>query len=436
LSWWHRKRKEPRDRHREFIYLDEVSVVSLLAALQGEIKQSVTETLTQTAETAISTSASAPKGVFRAESRTGSSQSSGREVVRRAVIQSTFRDLWRSDVGVLLHDTEPKSRVRRSKVSTESELKQKLGRLRKDKLAVDLADIKRGSILEMDIQLEADRLFKIVAVGSNLLDLISGKEALFGVRLNDIGHVAPIIEVLNELSVGLVPVRGISTSHCVIELDGVPLVLAQSVLAPEGELWGRVTKLELVGFTEANSYWRDLRRTLFSGSIYTAYVRVEKSAIGPPWNPIKIADLYEAVVPGLGDRISASLQDFGADSAVSPNFVVETPSPEALKLLGFANDLASELALSLDPEEVENAVEKAAMILSKATTITERRRAFDILVDVVAGGAVDREVVRRVRAPWIDQVEIAVAAEPRKAEGKQGSDRPIQIEVGFVALYW
>ena len=43
-GWWRRKRKEPRDRHREFIYLDEVSVVSLLAALEGEIKQSVTNT--------------------------------------------------------------------------------------------------------------------------------------------------------------------------------------------------------------------------------------------------------------------------------------------------------------------------------------------------------------------------------------------------------
>jgi hypothetical protein len=42
------KRKPPRDRPREFIYLDEVSVVSLLAALQGEIKESVTVTLSRT----------------------------------------------------------------------------------------------------------------------------------------------------------------------------------------------------------------------------------------------------------------------------------------------------------------------------------------------------------------------------------------------------
>ena len=68
-GWWRRKRKEPRDRHREFIYLDGVSVVSLLAALEGEIKQSVTNTLTRAEESASSTSTAVPKGIFRSESR-------------------------------------------------------------------------------------------------------------------------------------------------------------------------------------------------------------------------------------------------------------------------------------------------------------------------------------------------------------------------------
>ena len=48
MAIWSRERNEPRDRHREFIYLDEVSVVSLLASLQGEIKESVTDTLSRT----------------------------------------------------------------------------------------------------------------------------------------------------------------------------------------------------------------------------------------------------------------------------------------------------------------------------------------------------------------------------------------------------
>jgi hypothetical protein len=436
VSWWRRKRKEPRDRHREFIYLDDVSVVSLLAALQGEIKQSVTDTLTQTDEAALSTSVSGPKGIFRAESSTGSTQSSAREVVRRAVIQSTFRDLWRSDVGVLLHDTESKGRIRRTKVSTLPELKRELKGLRRDKLAVELADIKRGSILEMDVRLEADQFFKMVTLGSNLLDLIDGKEALFGVAADDIKQVSPIIEVLKELSVGLVPVRGISTSHYVIELDGVSVVVAQDVLASDSELLASVRELELVGFTETGSYWRDLRRTLFSGSTYTAYVRVEKGPIGLSWNPIKIADLFEEVAPGLGDNITASLHELRADTPTRPKLPVEAPLPEAIKLRGFANDLASELAVAPDPEAIENAVEKAAMVLSKAGSVTERRRAYDILVDIVADDDVDREVVRRVRDPWIDRAEFAQVAEQPKTKDEEEAVRPVQLEVGFVALYW
>lgn len=436
MSWWRRKRKEPRDRHREFIYLDEVSVVSLLAALQGEIKQSVTDTLTQTDEAALSTSMSGPKGIFRAESKTGSTQSSAREVVRRALIQSTFRDLWRSDVGVLLHDTESKGRIRKPKISTLLELKRELRRLRRDKLAVELADIKRGSILEMDIRLEADRFFKVVTIGSNLLDLIGGKEALFGVAPDDIEQVSPVIEVLKELSVGLVPVRGVSTSHFVIELDDAPIVVLKDVLASDSELFACARELELVGFTEADSYWRDLRRTLFSGATYTAYVRVEKGAIGLSWNPIKIADLLEDVVPGLGNNVAASLQELRPDIASRTKLPVDEPLPDVAKLYGFAKDLASELTVTLDLEAIDNALEKATVLLSNAASVTERRRAYDILVDVVADGDVDREVVQRVRAQWIDRAEPAQFVEQPKAEDKEQTVQPVQLEVGFVALYW
>lgn len=316
------------------------------------------------------------------------------------------------------------------------ELKRELKGLRKDKLAVELADIKRGSILEMDVRLEADRFFKMVTLGTNLLDLIDGKEALFGVAADDIKQVSPIIQVLKELSVGLVPVRGISTSHCVIELDGVPLVVAQDVLASDSGLLAGARELELVGFTEADSYWRDLRRTLFSGSTYTAYVRVEKGATGLSWNPIKIADLFEEVAPGLGDNITASLQELRADTPTSPNLPVNAPLPDVMKLRGFAEDLANELAVTPDYEAIENGVEKAATILSNAASVTERRRAYDILVDIVGDGDVDREVVRRVRAPWIDRVDFAQVAEQPKTGNEEETVLPVQLEVGFVALYW
>lgn len=117
----------------------------------------------------------------------------------------------------------------------------------------------------MNIQLEADCLFKMITVGTNLLGLVDGKEDLFGLVGKEMDKASPVIQVLKELSVGLVPVRGISRSHCVIEVDGKSLVVATDILAPGGELLASASELELVGFTEEGSYWRDLRRTLFSG---------------------------------------------------------------------------------------------------------------------------------------------------------------------------
>jgi len=436
VSWWRRKRKEVRDRHREFIYLDEVSVVSLLASLHGEIKQSVTDTLTQTEESVLTSSVSGPKGAFSLQSKEGSTRSSAREVVRRAVIQSNFRDLWRSDVGVLLHDTKSNGRTWKHQISTLPELKRELKSLRKGKLAVELTSIKRGSILEMNIRLEADRLFKMITVGTNLLGLVDGKEELFGLLGKEMDKASPTIQVLKELSVGLVPVRGISKSHCVIEVDGKSLVVATDVLAQGGELLASARELELVGFTEEGSYWRDLRRTLFSGSAYSAYVRVEKGATAQPWSPIKLADLFEGAVPGLGDAIVSSLQELEAGKPAHLDVLENEPLTDADRLRGFAEDLAREFAVTPNPEAIENGIKEAASALSGAVSFTERRRAYDLLVDIIVGGGADREMVRRVRATWIDRVAPAQVAGQGKAAAEAESPPPVQLEVGFVALYW
>lgn len=444
MSWWRRKRKEVRDRHREFIYLDEVSVVSLLASLHGEIKQSVTETLTQTEESALTSSVSSvPKGAFSLQSKIGATQSSAREVVRRAVIQGNFRDLWRSDVGVLLHDTESKGHARKNKIATPAELKRELRSLRKNKLAVELANIKRGSILEMDIRLEADRLFKIITIGTNILDLVDGKEEIFGPEAEEMRKADPIIQVLKELSVGLVPVRGISRSHCVIETDEGSIVVANDALAPDGELMASARELELVGFTEANSYWRDLRRTLFSGSSYSAYMRVEKAATAQRWSPIKLAELFEEAAPGLGDSMTtsfeeliASFQELEAGNAAQSMISETAPLANMDKLRGFADDLACALAVTPDPKAIEEGIEKAAPILSAAVSTVECRRAYDVIVDIVAGTDADRELVRRVREAWIDRAEPTHVAGQTKPSNGTESALPVQIEVGFVALYW
>jgi hypothetical protein len=200
-----------------------------------------------------------------------------------------------------------------------------------------------------------------------------------------------------------------------IEIDGKSLVVVTDALAPYGELLASAREIELVGFTEEGSYWRDLRRTLCSGSAYSAYVRVEKGITAQPWSPIKLADLFEEAVPGMGDAMISSLQELEAGNLAHPDLPENAPLADADRLRGFAEDLARELAVTPNPEAIENGIEEAVSALSGAASVTERRRAYDLLVDVIAGGGADREMVRRVRATWIDRVAPAQIAGLGKA---------------------
>lgn len=434
MAIWSRKRNEPRDRHREFIYLDEVSVVSLLAGLQGEIKDAVTDTLSRTEDHSLGGTLGAAKAGASVESRLGTSRTSTNEVVRRAVIQSTFRDLWRRDVGVLLHDISGIKRRLRKPIHSYRDLENALPRLKKAKMAVPLGDVHRGDIVEMDIKVEADQFFKMITVGTTFLDLMNGREDLFGVSAADVREVAPMIEVLKELLVGLVPMRGVATSHSVIEVAGEQVAIATELLG--NDVQGGARPLELVGFAEADSFWRDLRRTLFSGSTFTVYARAEGPTLTSPWSPIKIADLLESLSPDLRDEVVLPLQQLDLGNTQ----LIETPDAGAtaqFQLDNFAAALQAATGASADAASVNEAVETAIPALASATTIEERRRAFEPVAQAVAGEDVNRDLLLTIRSDWINRLPASVPNTSTALLQQPEPDvSPVQLEVGFVALYW
>lgn len=433
FSWKH-KRNEPRDRHREFIYLDAVSVISLLASLEGEVKESITNTLSRTADQSIKGSLGSAQTGASAESRFGTSRTSTNEVVRRAVIQSTFRDLWRRDVGVLLHNMYGNRRKIRKPIRSRSHLEKSLHRLEKAKIATPLSGIHRGDIVELDIDVKADILFEFITAGATLLDIISEREDLFGIPPAQVDEIEPIIEVLKETLVGLVPMRGVATSHSVIEVAGQQVAIATEILGEE--LLTDAKPLELVGFAEADSFWRDLRRTLFSGATYTVYARAEGPTLASPWSPIKIADLFESFSPGLRNKVFEPLQQLDFDrTKLIEKFNAEDVAK--FQLENFAAALEEETAAPPDVASVNQAIESAIPLLASATTIVERRRAFEPVVRAVAGEAVNRDTVYEIRSNWIDQTP---SSAPNSSEDVQQQPNPdvtsVQLEVEFVALYW
>ena len=81
--------------------------------------------------------------------------------------------------------------------------------LAKSKLIVDMRTIKRGDLLEANVELEADPLFRMTMVITTLYELMADRSDIFGtVPATQIEQAYSVGQVLDRLLSGLVPIRG------------------------------------------------------------------------------------------------------------------------------------------------------------------------------------------------------------------------------------
>ena len=97
---WRRKRrirraaKAPQSPLREFVYLDETSVCSLVAARVGSIADTLTATQSESLQSEVSASVGVSSGLKAGlDSRVTGGQSRSSQILRKTVIQSTFKEL-------------------------------------------------------------------------------------------------------------------------------------------------------------------------------------------------------------------------------------------------------------------------------------------------------------------------------------------------------
>src|SRR5215213_2660660 len=91
---------------REFIYLDDTSVYSLYASRFGAIKSEYTDTLTASQQSVVGGSLSSATGVTSGglNARVRSIQTQQSQVVSRAIVQSSFKELYeRVENSLALH---------------------------------------------------------------------------------------------------------------------------------------------------------------------------------------------------------------------------------------------------------------------------------------------------------------------------------------------
>lgn len=436
-----RQHRQWTKQRREFVYLDEVSVTSLIASRDGAIKESVKETLTRSSERESKTTAG-PSGKsfkFSTEFRAKNTETAAHEVVRKAVIQSTFRDLRTGgDDELLLRIGRKRQRreVKPRTLATKDDVLRNRKKLARHGQLLALTDLARGDVLELDVVLSADKTYQLVSAASSIVEIVKGREALFGINKVEYDQVVHSLEVIDGLLVGLVPIRGTSKDFAVLEHSGDEYLVDRRVLDPGGSITNELRPLEVVGVTNFSSYSRDLRRVLFNEESYTAYIRVEAVPLRESWQPVKLASVLEkmsinvnelmSLLPGEPAPVGASKEDGLASAADLMEALAE-----------FGRTLASDTGVTLDEAALLTVAAQAVPVLAKASNLESRRAAFDTVVQAVNPQA-DREVVRLARRRALDKIAANAAKTSRAPMAFEAppAEATRKLEVEFVAIYW
>lgn len=308
LSNWFRRwilREKPRaisDRQvsknplREFIYLDEVSLQSLLSSKNGEMTSSTSTEVSQSVETEMRSSASvAATGIGKAEtgSRFQTLNSSTLQTAKKATVQSWFREL----------DKIPNLRA----VETMQQVQAFVDA--KEMLACDNRSVcirgdqfLRGDVVEFRVRLAADPIFHLVTIVSEMKSMAEDYPTMMAGNggLEQFGELDGISKVLQRLLAGLIPVRAQVMDYVVVEIESHEyLVHVDALKGLEIEH----KPLEIGCVTELDAYWKDIRRVLFSDAEFTMLCRVAKKGLKQKWTPVKLADLLGQLAPDLEHQI-------------------------------------------------------------------------------------------------------------------------------------
>ncbi len=423
---------------REFIYLDEVSLRSLLTSQTGHLTESSSEERTdiRNFDVGWNIGAELPKaGSASASSNFQTSNSIALQTSRKAIAQSWFRELHQMRALRLLDVVQDVP-----KLSNASQIRGG----NKKAAAIAASELKRGSLIEVKVKLVADPVFRM---GTMLREFMSMAEDVPDRFISKevwkmFGDAGPMNKVLDRLLAGLIPIKAESIDYEVLTLDGKEYVAHKEATK---NIAGTRSPLSVVGVTEHIAYWKDIRRVLFSDGEFTMLCRVSRHGLHSTWTPVKLADLFRQMAPDLVSQINAA-----GESALLPKGATRVSShvpssgPTEIALRTYVEALNTEFSpdQSLAPEELDSII----MAHSTAETAVERREAFGAVRLAALGPAPttyptpERDLELRENSRQAAGLSEFPWTESSRRNSSQSSpatlDKGRLIDVEVVAIYW
>ncbi|WP_422748707.1 DUF6414 family protein [Mycobacterium sp. WMMD1722] len=436
--WWNGKRSKFGKRSggrteqlplREFVYLDEVSLVSLMSSVSGELKDEVSTAISSAEEAQVVAGATASVGLLKSDlsSKYQTSNSQSTQTKRKANIQSLFRDFRSATADSLLLES--------LQALAEDDGRQRAEVIADKSYCIDVDRLERGCLIEVTVELEADPIFRVSTMMSEIYDLGSEHPAVLGASSFP-PEMTQMVKMLERLLTGLVPIRGTSVDlHVFVEDDRTYIARRQTLESLK--ILGR--PLVVVGVTDHLSYWKDIRRILFSKSRFNMLCRISRDGVQREWTPVKLSDVFANVVPEIGNLSELV-------NAMSQSLLTATPVRQQGDLAA-ANALRH-YAAQLDVEGgeglLDGRVEQLEALVDdlsrrKLRDVAAQRAAFDAVASFVGATTTpQRAVEMRREARLASGMSLFPESKSRlayRASDATREDEPL-LDTEVIAIYW
>ena len=431
---------------REFVYLDEVSVHSLLASRKGGITAEFTESQSSSSSSELGSSLGTgiPGISAGLSARMQATNAQGSQVLRRAVVQTHFKELYEMEREALLMKVADYGSP--PCISSMSDLVTQSTPPNKEPWIVDPRQLGRGALIEVAVEIEADPIFRMATLVSTFDELIADNACLFGRDVvAQLPEVRAVAKLLESLLTGLVPIQGRLLDYDCVSFAGHELLVHRSIV----DQISRHDDIDIrpafvVGVAQRDLFWKDLRRVLFSKGHYTAFCRVETNGLSDRWSPVKLAD----VLSGITDALDEVLQNFREIAQQAMASVGEPPTAGTMQdandehlavVRCYVNVLAEHHLANLSTEDVDSIVSTVPRGSNWFDSVDSRRLVF-------------RALTQHVDDKLGKQTSNAVAYELREilSDDSMASQKPIQSytipptvernerfwDAEIIAIYW
>lgn len=419
VAWLHRWLAQDQfDEVREFVYLDEISVRSLLASTgEGGIPTETVEQDVRTTRTKRGARAGLSSGPAKVEGKGGTERE-----VQTSVEERRNLDLTQSKFTRLHNSDAVNTKLALAQIRNESE--EVFTGLLTD-------DLVRGDIIEVRVDISANLLFRLY----QLMDYFG--EALEG----EMGPGAKENLRLIELSLGdAIPIVGTAIDYRLVEVDGEKSIELTSTI--DGDEVDRVYDLEILTLLNIDDLWADPIHTLFNNDEFVMYCRVEDVDIGV-WHPLKVTraigslsqdaadDLNQEIVRGLEEMRNQLSEMKGIE-----DWSAGPVSSVAQGIATYSERLADEYDVTISEDEQRQLTRDArrnADTTYEDSTTAQRKEILNAYTDAFEEmfglDPIEPDKRQELRLE-------TYASDGIVTESSSDEDDVFRIEAKTVALYW